>query len=197
MPLPKLAPYNGTQHGTTSTPPKLVQSGMSWINGVMSSSDIINGSDCWFLQDSAKRKWSCFRRIRLIHFWRIGCIVSAGRGIVQFAELQSPAPFVIRGPREIGFLERRLRHRERSWLNDEDCETQGFRISTIADASDDGYSAVSELTKVPLGSLLPLKSMWSRCWHCPANIEILSEVAAIAHVLKISRPHLQAGVATI
>ena len=28
---------------------------MSWINGVMSSSDM-NGSDCQFLQDSAKRK---------------------------------------------------------------------------------------------------------------------------------------------
>ena len=77
-----------------------------------------------------------------------------------------------------------------------DWEVQGRRTSMIAEAKEDGYSAVMELTKEPSGKRLPLKSMWSECLQCPASVDIRSEVAAMAHVLKISRPHLHAGVAT-
>ena len=40
-----------------------------------------------------------------------------------------------------------------------DWEVQGRRTSMIAEAKEDGYSAVMELTKEPSGKRLPLKSM--------------------------------------
>ena len=69
-------------------------------------------------------------------------------------------------------------------------------MSMIADANEEGYSAVSALMKEPSGSFFPRKSMWFRWEQRPANVEILSAVGARAQVLKMSSPHLQAGVAT-
>ena len=69
-----------------------------------------------------------------------------------------------------------------------DWEVQGRSTSMIAEAKADGYSAVIELTKEPFGKRLPLKSIWSECVQCPASVDIRSEVAAMAHVLKYPSP---------
>lgn len=168
---------------------------ISWTRGKISVSEI-NGSGWCTPQASANLECSWFWRILFIHVWRRVLKWSWDCGIVQFAELLSPAPSDIRGPRAIGILESKFLQLDRSWLKHAGCDTHGRIISVMAEAREDGYSAVIALTNEPSGSLFPRRSIWLRWWHCRANIEIFSDVAAIAHVLKMSRPHLQAGVAT-
>ena len=127
-------------------------------------------------------------RIRLIHVCRRDLKESFERGMVQFAELMSPAQSVIRGPLVIGFLVNKVLHVDKSWLISEDWETQGEMMLMIAEAKANGYSAVSALIKVPSGSLFPLKSMWSRCEQWPAKLEIRSDVAAMAQYWKNRAP---------
>ena len=171
------------------------QSWVSWRKGRMSSS-VRKGSDWWRLHASTTLMCSLVWRIRLIHVCRKDLKESFERGMVQFAELMSPAPSVIRGPLVIGFLVNKVLHVDKSWLISEDWETQGEMMLMMAEAKADGYSAVSALIKVPSGSLFPLKSMWSQCEQWPAKLEIRSDVAAMAQYLKKSSPHLHAGVAT-
>ena len=58
--------------------------------------------------------------------------------MVQFAELMSHALSVIRGPFEIGFLDNKVLHVDKSWFISEDCETQGEMMSMIVEAKADG-----------------------------------------------------------
>ena len=81
---------------------------MSWRKGRSSSSDT-NGSVWGHWHASTTFVCSLVARIRLIHTCRRDLKESVDRGIVQFAELMSPAPSVIRGPFESGFLESKLR----------------------------------------------------------------------------------------
>ena len=67
-------------------------------------------------------------------------------GIVQLAELASPAPSVIRGPFEIGFRDSKLLHFDKSWFINADFVTHGEMMLMTAEADAEGYSAVRALT---------------------------------------------------
>ena len=56
----------------------------------------------------------------MIHVCRRDLKECFERGMVQFAELMSPAPSVIRGPLVIGFLVNKVLHVDKSWLISED-----------------------------------------------------------------------------
>ncbi len=158
-----------------------------------SSSSVINGSAWLLAQAFANLVCRLSFRIRDVHLRRTSLKVSCVLGIVPFAELEFPAPSVIRGPCEKGALAKRDFQSDTSKLKVVAWDTQRSIMSMIAEARVEGYSADRELMKVPSGSLFSRKLKCCSWEHMPARSCILFDVAAIAQVLNQSRPHLHAG----
>ena len=89
---------------------------------------------------------SLVSRLLLIQVCRSDLTKSFDLGMVQLAELLSPARSAIGGLLVIWFLDSKFLHVDKSWFISEDWETQGEMMLTIAEGRADGYSAVSALT---------------------------------------------------
>ena len=86
--------WNGRIEGSNIWLGKL--SCKSCRNGRISSS-VINGPAWFLLQALANLVWRLSFRIRDVHFLRTSLKVSCVLGLAQFAELEFPAPSVLRG----------------------------------------------------------------------------------------------------